>query len=45
MVVAARDMPVGTLLRKTDLKLVNYPEKDVPKGAVFQRAGRAKIAC
>src|SRR5450631_238881 len=38
MVVATHDMPVGTLLRKTDLKLVDYPEKDVPKGSVFQVA-------
>ena len=38
MVVATRDMPIGTLLKKGDLKLVNYPEKDVPKGAVFQLA-------
>jgi pilus assembly protein CpaB len=36
MVVATHDMPVGTLLQKNDLKLVNYPEKDVPKKAVFQ---------
>ena len=35
VVVAAHDMPVGSLLRKSDLKVVNYPEKDVPKGAVF----------
>jgi pilus assembly protein CpaB len=38
MVVATRDMPMGTLLKKSDLKLVNYPEKDVPKGSVFQMA-------
>jgi pilus assembly protein CpaB len=36
VVVATHDMPVGTLLRQTDLKIVNYPEKDVPKGVVFQ---------
>ena len=30
MVVATHDMPMGTLLRKSDLKIVNYPEKDVP---------------
>ena len=35
VVVAAHDMPVGTLLRKSDLKIVNYPEKDVPKKALF----------
>jgi len=39
MVVATHDMPMGTLLKKSDLKLVNYPEKDVPKGSVFQIAG------
>ena len=38
MVVARRDMPVGTLLKKTDLKLVDYPEKNVPKGSIFQIA-------
>src|ERR1035437_271031 len=36
MVVATHDMPMGTLLKKSDLKIVNYPEKDVPKGTVFQ---------
>src|ERR1039457_4478033 len=39
MVVATHDMPMGTLLKKSDLKIVNYPEKDVPKGSVFQVAG------
>ena len=38
MVVATRDMPVGTLLKKSDLKLVNYPERQVPKGSIFQIA-------
>ncbi len=42
MVVATRDMPIGTLLKKSDLKLVNYPEKDVPKGSIFQLAGARK---
>lgn len=36
VVVASHDMPLGTLLRKSDLKLINYPEKDVPKGAAFR---------
>src|SRR5688572_17277557 len=36
IVVASRDMPVGTLLRKTDLKMVTSLERDVPKGVVFQ---------
>lgn len=34
--VAARDMPIGTLLKKTDLKSVALLEKDVPKGALLQ---------
>jgi pilus assembly protein CpaB len=38
-VVAVHDMPVGTLLRKGDLKLIDYPEKNVPKGSLFQIAG------
>ena len=38
MVVATRDMPMGTLLKKSDLKLVNYPEGQVPKGSIFQVA-------
>jgi len=33
VVVASRDMPVGTLLKKTDVRLIQYPEKGVPKGA------------
>jgi pilus assembly protein CpaB len=40
VVVATHDMPVGTLVRTSDIKLVNYPEKDVPKGVVFD----AKLA-
>src|SRR5262249_39960013 len=36
VVVAAHDMPLGTLLRATDFKLVNYPERDVPKGVLYQ---------
>jgi len=47
VVVATRDMPVGTLLKPTDLKTVNYPEKDVPKGVVFKAddaVGRVLIA-
>lgn len=34
VVAATHDMPLGTLLRASDLKLVRYPERDVPKGAV-----------
>jgi pilus assembly protein CpaB len=36
LVVASRDMPMGTLLRKNDIKSSKYLEKDVPKGAIFQ---------
>jgi len=35
VVVASRDMPLGTLLRPADVRMVNYPERDVPKGVVF----------
>ncbi len=34
VVAAAHDMPVGTLLRAGDVKVVNYLERDVPKGVV-----------
>ena len=34
--VATHDMPVGTLLRPSDLKLVNYLERDAPRGVVFE---------
>jgi pilus assembly protein CpaB len=36
VVVASHDLPLGTLLRKQDLKLVPHLERDVPKGVVFQ---------
>jgi len=36
VVVASHDMPLGTLLRTSDLRTVSYPERDVPKGVVFQ---------
>jgi pilus assembly protein CpaB len=35
LVVAVRDMPLGTLLREKDMKVVNYPERNMPKGAVL----------
>jgi pilus assembly protein CpaB len=41
VVVAAHDMPLGTLLRVGDLKLVDYPEKDAPKGVVFKATDAA----
>lgn len=34
--VASHDMPLGTLLRQSDIKAVRYPERDVPKGVVVQ---------
>jgi len=36
VVAASHDLPLGTLLRKQDLKLVPHLERDVPKGVVFQ---------
>jgi pilus assembly protein CpaB len=36
VVVAAHDMPLGTLLQPGDVRTVNYPERDIPKGAVFE---------
>ncbi|SPE29919.1 SAF domain [Candidatus Sulfopaludibacter sp. SbA3] len=38
IVVAAHDMPLGALLHAGDLKLVNYSEKDAPKGVVLKSA-------
>jgi pilus assembly protein CpaB len=35
-VVAVRDMPAGTRLRKTDIKVVRIPQRDVPKAAVTE---------
>ena len=37
VVAATRDMPVGTRLRKDDLKLVAVREKDVPKTAILSQ--------
>jgi len=34
VVVAARDVPLGALLGPGDLKVVNYSEKDAPKGVI-----------
>jgi pilus assembly protein CpaB len=36
VVAAAHDMPIGTLLRKADVREVPVLEKDIPKGAIFQ---------
>ena len=35
VMVAAHDMPLGTLLRASDIKQVKYLERDVPKGVVL----------
>ena len=35
VVVAAHDMPLGTLLRQSDVRTINYPERDIPKGVVL----------
>jgi len=35
VVVATHDMPLGTLLRTSDLKLVNLPERATPKAVVY----------
>src|SRR3974377_1146775 len=43
--VAARDLPIGTLLQASDLKLVNLPERVVPKGAMEKLAdGVSRVA-
>jgi pilus assembly protein CpaB len=34
---AARDMPAGTRLQKSDLKTVRVPEQDVPKAAILDQ--------
>ncbi len=36
VVVATHDLPLGTLLRPGDVRLVNYPAHDVPKGVIVQ---------
>src|SRR5215831_13953903 len=35
VVVATHDMPLGTLLRQSDVTLVNYPERHAPKNVVL----------
>jgi len=36
VIAAARDMPLGAMLRAGDIKLLGYPESDVPKGAILE---------
>ena len=47
VVVAVRDMALGTRLSKSDVKLAGIPERTVPKGAVLQvgdAVGRVLLA-
>jgi pilus assembly protein CpaB len=39
VVVATRDMPLGTLLRQGDIRLVNFPERAIPRGVIFETRG------
>src|SRR5581483_7061141 len=34
VVAVVRDLPLGALLRPNDIRLVKYPARDVPKGAI-----------
>lgn len=36
IVVATRDMPLGALVRQSDLKLVNFPERAAPKAVIYE---------
>jgi pilus assembly protein CpaB len=36
VLAAAHDLPIGQLVRKSDLKKVNVLERDLPKGAVYK---------
>lgn len=36
IVVASRDMPIGSRIRKSDIRLVEALDKTLPKGALFQ---------
>jgi pilus assembly protein CpaB len=38
LLVAARELPIGTLVKKADLKSVNFPERLVPKDALLKSA-------
>ena len=35
VIVASHDLPLGTLLRASDVKIVKYPQRDAPKGVVL----------
>ncbi|MBL8218074.1 MAG: Flp pilus assembly protein CpaB [Bryobacterales bacterium] len=37
VVAAAQDMPAGTRLKASDLKLISLPEKDLPKNAIVDQ--------
>lgn len=36
VVVATRDLPIGTLLRASDVRLADYPERGIPRGVIVQ---------
>src|SRR6266498_1903323 len=36
ILAVTRDLPLGTRIKKTDIKLVEVREKDLPRGALFQ---------
>src|SRR5437879_11760146 len=36
ILAVTRDLPLGTRIKKTDIKLIEIREKDVPRGALFQ---------
>ncbi len=38
VMVAARDLPLGATLKKTDLKQIKYLDADIPRGALFTEA-------
>ena len=36
ILAVTRDLPLGTRIKKTDIKLIEIREKDLPRGALFQ---------
>jgi len=45
ILAVTRDLPLGTRIKKTDIKLIEIREKDVPKGALFQDKEVLDRAC
>ena len=39
IIAAARDLPLGAMLRAGDIKHLDYPESGVPKGAILESNG------